>query len=80
MTNEKKRSGHIIPPVGENMEKLRKALKLSQEAVAEQMGVTQASVSAWECGIAVPRTDKLPKLAKVLGCRVEDLFERVDER
>lgn len=66
--------------LGKKIKKLRKALNLSQEAVAEQMGVTQASVAAWECGIAVPRTDKLPKLAQVLGCGVEDLFERVDER
>lgn len=65
---------------GKKIKKLRKALNLSQEAVAKQMGVTQAAVAAWECEIAVPRTDKLPKLAKVLGCRVEDLFEREDER
>lgn len=47
---------------------------LSQEQLARLMGTTQAAVAMWETGARMPRTDKLPKLAEVLGCSVADLF------
>lgn len=47
---------------------------LSQDALAKLMGTTQAAVAMWETGARMPRADKLPKLAEVLGCSVADLF------
>ena len=38
------------------------------------MGTSQAAVGMWETGARMPRADKLPKLAEVLGCSVADLF------
>lgn len=49
---------------------------LSQEQLARLMGTTQAAVAMWETGARRPRTDKLPKLAEVLGCSVADLFAK----
>lgn len=48
----------------------------SQAKLAELMDTTQAAVAMWESGARMPRTDKLPKLAEVLGCSVGDLFEK----
>lgn len=49
---------------------------LSQEQLARLMGTTQAAVAMWETGARMPRADKLPKLAEVLGCSVADLFAK----
>lgn len=48
----------------------------SQAKLAELMDTTQAAVAMWESGARMPRTDKLPKIAEVLGCSVADLFEK----
>lgn len=48
---------------------------LSQEQLARLMGTTQAAVAMWETGARMPRADKLPKLAEVLGCTVADLYK-----
>lgn len=54
----------------------REKLGLTQSYIASEVGVTQACVAQWERGEALPRSDKLPKLAEVLCCRIDDLFER----
>ena len=53
---------------------LREKKGITQEHVASALGVKQATVSMWETGSAKPRMDKLPALASVLGCSIEDLF------
>lgn len=57
------------------IKELREAAKLTQKATAEKMNVRQSTVSMWESGEAFPRSDKLPLLAKLLGCTVDDLFK-----
>ena len=57
------------------IENLRKNLGISQYTLAEKLDVTQSAISQWETGAAMPRADKLPELAKILGCEVSDLFE-----
>lgn len=54
----------------------RAAKGLTQEELAELMGTSQAAVGMWETGARMPRADKLPKLAKALGCSVSDLFNQ----
>lgn len=50
-----------------NLKKRREALNLSQEFVADSIGVTKATVSKWEKGdIANMKRDKIALLAKVL--------------
>lgn len=46
---------------------------LSQEKLAELVGVSRQAVSKWELGDAVPDTDKLIPLAKALGVTVDEL-------
>lgn len=54
--------------------KRRKALGLSQQALANTLGVSQATVAMWETGDRRPRTSELPKLAQVLECTIDELF------
>ena len=46
----------------------------TQSALAEELGVDRSTIAKWETGKANPRADLLPKLAKALGCSVDDLF------
>lgn len=58
----------------ENLRSLRKNAGLTQKELASKLGVTHASISLWEAGIQYPSADKLPALAKALGCRIDDLY------
>ncbi len=46
----------------------------SQRDVAKALGVDVSSVSKWENGITKPRADKLPIIAKLYGCSIEELL------
>jgi len=46
----------------------------TQKEVARLLGVKTAAVSKWENGLALPRADKLPKIAKLYGCTIEELL------
>jgi putative transcriptional regulator len=47
--------------------------------VAEKMGVSQNQLSNWVTGKSFPTVEKLFKLAKVLECKVDDLYGRENE-
>ncbi|MFF5918115.1 sigma factor-like helix-turn-helix DNA-binding protein [Streptomyces flavochromogenes] len=59
-------SSATLPPPKERR-RLREALALSEEQVAEAMGVTKATVRAWETGRSAPRGRKREAYAKLLG-------------
>lgn len=61
------------------MEELRQASKLTQSEVAEKLRVDRSAVAKWEAGAAKPRADKLPALAKLYNCSIEELLEN-DEK
>ncbi|MGW2300997.1 sigma factor-like helix-turn-helix DNA-binding protein [Streptomyces sp. NPDC001809] len=54
-------------PTPKERRRLREALALSEEQVAEAMGVTKATVRAWETGRSAPRGRKREAYAKLLG-------------
>lgn len=54
----------------------RVARQLTQVQVATALGVTQATVSAWETGAAQPSLDNLVALARLLGATTDDLLGR----
>lgn len=56
------------------IKELREPLNLTQEAIAEKLKVKRTTVSMWETGEALPRSDKLPLLAKILNCTIDELF------
>lgn len=51
---------------------------LSQRAVANKLGITDAAVCLWEAGKTMPRAALLPKLAALYGCTIDELL-REDE-
>jgi transcriptional regulator with XRE-family HTH domain len=62
------------PSQGARLLALRNAAGLSQAELARLVGETQANISFWERTDKPPRSDVLPKLAKVLGVSLEALL------
>ena len=62
----------------DNLKRLRKEHNLSQEDLAEKLGVSRQSVSKWEQGITDPSTANLFALAKLFGVSVEELLKEIE--
>lgn len=61
---------------GENLVYFRKLKKLSQEVLAEQVGVSRQMVSNWENGNNFPTFEKVIEICKVLNITIEELTNR----
>ena len=61
---------------GENLQKLRKEKGISQEQLAEQLGVTRQSVSKWESGASYPEMDKIVALCNMFHCDMDALINK----
>lgn len=59
---------------GEKIAALRKKNNLTQEQLAEVLGVARQSVSRWEMDVAFPETEKLIKLSKLWDCSIDFLL------
>ena len=57
----------------DNLVQMRKVLQLTQEDIAEKLGVTRQSVAKWESGESIPDLDKCKQLADVFGVSLDDL-------
>jgi transcriptional regulator with XRE-family HTH domain len=64
--------------VGEMLFARRKALGLSQDAVAEAAGIGQTTISRYESGKTSPTADHLKLLAAALKCEPGDFFSTGD--
>jgi len=53
----------------------RTRLGLTQAELAERVAVSRKTVNTVENGVFVPSTTLALKLARALGCRVEDIFQ-----
>lgn len=58
---------------GDNLKNMRKKNNLSQEELAEKVGVSRQSVSKWETGDAYPEMNNLLELCKIFKCNINDL-------
>ena len=47
---------------------------MRQVDLAQKLGVSDAAVSAWIQGMYMPKAELLPRIAELLGCRIEDLY------
>ena len=56
-----------------NLEEIRKSVRMTQLQLSESAGVSRKSINAIENGIYVPSTVLALKIAKTLDCKVEDL-------
>ena len=59
---------------GENLRLLRKNCKMSQEVLAEKLGVSRQSVSKWEVGSAYPEMTNITALCSIFHCNINDLI------
>ena len=55
----------------------RRELKLTQDQLAERLGVTGKAVSKWERGQGCPDVSLLPGLSETLGIQIEQLLEEI---
>lgn len=60
--------------IGRNIASYRKAHNMTQMNLADQMNISYQAVSNWERGQTMPDISKLPELALILGCSVDDLL------
>ena len=48
---------------------------MQQLQLADAMGVSAVAVNKWVSGQAYPSADKLPQLARLLNCTIDELFD-----
>ena len=60
--------------LGDNILKLRKDCKLSQEQLAEKVDVTRQTISNWELGETSPNPEQLKLLSKSLNVSIDELL------
>lgn len=66
--------------IGEKIKELRKKTGLTQEALAEKLGVSSQAVSKWETGAASPDLTLLVPLARLFRVSTDQLLEYKDRR
>jgi len=57
-----------------NLKERRASVGLTQDAVADALNIQRTTVSMWESGKSNPTADRLPALAKLYNCTIDDLF------
>ena len=60
--------------LSEKIINLRKARNMSQEELAEQLGVSRQAVSRWEVGTALPDASNILQLSKLFGVSADYLL------
>lgn len=64
---------------GENIRRLRRSRDLTQEALADALGVSAQSVSKWECAYGYPDITQLPAIANYFGVTIDKLLSNDDD-
>ena len=77
-SESRKEQAAVKRSLGEVLKNHRTENKMTQEFVAETIGVSRQSVSKWEQGISDPSTSNLFALAKLFGVSVEELLKEVE--
>lgn len=65
--------------MGKRIRAIREQKGMTCTALAEQVGISAQGMWNLESGNNGRTLDKLPKIAKALGCRIDDLFPEMDE-
>ncbi len=75
----RKEKAEVRRSLGEVLKEHRVRCKMTQEFVAESLGVSRQAVSKWETGTADPSTSNLLALAKLFGISAEELLRSVEQ-
>lgn len=54
----------------------RERKRLTQAQLGKELGVSAQAIAKWESGESYPSAQKLPALADLLGCSIDELFGR----
>lgn len=73
----RKEKAEVRKTLGEVLKEHRTRCKMTQEFVAESLGVSRQAVSKWESGASDPSTSNLLALAKLYGVSPEELLRQV---
>lgn len=73
-TDGGERAQEVRKTLGETLRERRAACRMTQEFVAESLGVSRQAVSKWESGKTDPSTANLLALADLYGIPVEELL------
>ncbi len=57
----------------------RRKAGYTQDALAAALNVSRSLIAAWEVGRVWPSAEYLPRMAWVLGCGIEELYEPPEE-
>ena len=60
--------------------KLREMHTMTQQQLADSLGVARSAIANWESGIAKPRADLLPQLAALFHSTIDELFREPDNK
>jgi len=52
----------------------RERASLTQQELSDIINVDRSAISKWESGEFLPRTEKLPAIAKALNCTIDELL------
>lgn len=61
--------------IGSNIKELRKQNNITQERLAEYLGVTYQTVSKWENGTSLPSISLLPSIANIFNISIDELYD-----
>ena len=75
--NVRKEHAAVRMSLGEALKENRVRCQMTQEFVAEHLGVSRQAVSKWENGTSDPSTSNLLALAKLYGISAEELLKSV---
>ena len=62
--------------LAENLKKIRKENNLSQEDLADILGVSRQAISKWESKVSYPEMDKIVLLCKKFDLNIDDLLHK----
>lgn len=69
----------VSKTIGETLKEHRTGCKMTQEFVAEAIGVSRQAVSKWENGTSDPSTANLFALSKLFGISAEELINEISK-
>ena len=64
---------------GSRIKSLRLSRSMTQEQLAQKLGVSAQAVSKWESGTTMPAILILPDLAVIFGVTIDDLFAMTEK-
>lgn len=74
IVSQKEGTGLNTEHIGALIARLRKEKGMTQQELAQQLGITDKAVSKWERSLSCPDISILPQVAEILGVTVDDLL------